>query len=492
MKIPGFMKSKPKDIDYSQFENFRSFDEYKQAIESADSLRRQCIDNREYHHTGVIQDGPVNHTENEAVMKEADVLLSCQNFRTVDAAMTMFTSDVDMSVSDVKNACDCLDKMYHDSTKHGEYGQWETMSDEQFQNAVHDFVDMARDGIDLSNKAKLIAGTSDYVNQNFGNFGDHMRAYLSNPENNGVSLDEVLKKGEGVGSAAYMGAKSSYHFSNGEDQLDFVGKVIEPSHEVFVGAESIYLNGNLLYDRDVMSVDNYHNESYTRGTFDSAKNAIDYLKSRYGDEPWYPLERSHRTEPYNAPYRWDNPAYAKEMEARENGTYLDRIVFRDNGIFTNKVGQKYHAVDFAYACDQKTADDKPMGNPYLMSTKRKDASGKSKTSHTYYLSDEIYGRLMDMSNKSGCENTKWSGVIDARVVYPTQRDGKSKVSVDLTRAAAARGDIEIPSEPFNEAKHDSFIKSSLRTIHKQREQAAMERSAGIEASVLDLSDEKSV
>lgn len=297
------------------------------------------------------------------------------------------------------------------------------------------------------------------------------------------NTEEMLHTGSGVGLAAYQGGKSDFSFTDGKNQIDFSGKVIESSYEFFVGAESVYENGELLYDRDATCVDNYHNETYIRGRFDSMSDVVAYLGEKYPDTAWQSTSNPYPKVDKVYDYRWENKAYAAEQEAKKNHTYLDRVVFADKGIFTNKDGRKYHAVDFAYACDQKGDNDKPIANPYLMSAKKKDLDGTSRIVHTYYLSDDIYYRLNAYANKDGIGDTsRWSGVINAKVSYPTIRNGKSKRSVDLTTAALNRGEIERPDVPFDEEKHNRFVKKSLAVVRQQRAEKAAEISDSIEVS----------
>lgn len=156
------------------------------------------------------------------------------------------------------------------------------------------------------------------------------------------------------------------------------------------------------------------------------------------------------------------------MAEKQNTSHLSRIVFDDKG-----VEKGYHRVDFAYACDKKTFGvDTPMANPYLMTSRRKDASGKYESVHSYFLSNTLYDRLMEHANKDGMsKESRWSGVIDAKVGYVTARNGKQKVSVDLTDGALARGEIQKPKDAFDEKAHDNFVVSSLkeRRLHRENQ-----------------------
>lgn len=146
------------------------------------------------------------------------------------------------------------------------------------------------------------------------------------------NTEEMLHTGSGVGLAAYQGGKSDFSFTDGKNQIDFSGKVIESSYEFFVGAESVYENGELLYDRDAICVDNYHNETYTRGKFDSMSDVVAYLGEKYPDTAWQSTSNPYPKVDKVYDYRWENKAYAAELEAKKNHTYLDRVVFATNSI----------------------------------------------------------------------------------------------------------------------------------------------------------------
>lgn len=160
----------------------------------------------------------------------------------------------------------------------------------------------------------------------------------------------------------------------------------------------------------------------------------------------------------------------ERMHSSRPEDYLDRIVFEDKGPARGRDGKSYHKVDFAYACDQKTfGKDENMPNPYLLDAKQKGKDGKLFTTHSYYLSDSIYRRLMNYANTTGLGASKWTGVIAAEVTYPTERVGQMKRSVNLTEKAVQDVKIATPAQPFDEKAHDKFVKRSMAAMYAARE-----------------------
>ena len=136
-----------------------------------------------------------------------------------------------------------------------------------------------------------------------------------------------------------------------------------------------------------------------------------------------------------------------------HGDDLDRIVFSDRGSFEDGNGKVYHKVVMAFACDmKKIGDNIPVTNPYLVN--RKSASGF--VDHYIRLNDVLYHRLLKHSNKTGLEDTGWTGVIEGRVKV---RDDCTTV-LDLSDY----GELVKPSVPFNFAKHISFIEASVTGV----------------------------
>ena len=166
----------------------------------------------------------------------------------------------------------------------------------------------------------------------------------------------------------------------------------------------------------------------------------------------------------------DFSSYMSQYEqTKDNRENLTRLVYSNLGLVDGKNGQKYHRVDFAYACDQmECGKDEGIANPYLISTKQKDSYGNMETRHSYYMSDEVYQRLRDHSNFHGTGETRWNGVVEAEVV----KDKSGKPRVNLTKKAVEDGLLLRPLEPFDKVKHDAFVKASLADVRKNREAMA--------------------
>lgn len=270
-----------------------------------------------------------------------------------------------------------------------------------------------------------------------------------------------------IDAAQSMIQPRTFHLKFEEQQIDITGKIIEPAYEMFVPAVTIRENGKLLYDRDATCIDSYHNETYTQGVYMTLESCKAYLEQKYADKEWEKVPNAAPIVSENFLKQWENPKYAATINTtqKDKEASLTRIVFQDKG--TDKRG--YHKIDFAYACDQKTfGQDPSIPNPYLMSSKQKGPDNKLRTVHSYYLSEDIYQRLINHSDNTGMKNGRWDGIIAANVGYPANRNGKSQISVDLTRKALNEGNIMKPTIPFNEKAHDDFIKASLAERNRNR------------------------
>ena len=279
-----------------------------------------------------------------------------------------------------------------------------------------------------------------------------------------------------IDKARSMTNPQDFHFSSGSSdvQIDIRGLIIEPGWEDFAPSVAVYENGDLLYLREASNAGSYHQETYTQGRFASLDEVEAYLQETYKDvSDWERVLDVYPLKDTSYPRRWENPSYARDYERMHSDhpeDYLDRIVFEDKGPARGRDGQLYHRVDFAYACDQKTfGTDENMPNPYLLDAKRKGADGKLTTTHSYYLSEPIYRRLMDYANTSGLNDSHWTGVIAAEVTYPTSRVGVMKRSVNLTEKAVQDVKIAIPAQPFDEKAHDKFVKRSMAAMYAARE-----------------------
>lgn len=295
-------------------------------------------------------------------------------------------------------------------------------------------------------------------------------------EKNQEKVFETRDVTAAISTAQSMTNPQDFHFSSPEAdvQIDIQGLIIEPFWEDFTPSVALYENGDLLYLREASNAGSYHQETYTQGRFASLDEAVSYLQETYKDvKDWVPVSEAYPLKDTSYPRRWENASYARDYERMHSDhpeDYLDRIVFEDKGQARGRDGQLYHRVDFAYACDQKTfGTDENMPNPYLLDAKRKGSDGKLTTTHSYYLSEPIYRRLMDYANTKGLDDSKWTGVVAAEVTYPTSRVGVMKRSVNLTEKAVQEVKIATPAQPFDEKAHDKFVKRSMAAMYAARE-----------------------
>ena len=303
-------------------------------------------------------------------------------------------------------------------------------------------------------------------------------------EKNQEKVFETRDVTAAISTAQSMTNPQDFHFSSPEAdvQIDIQGLIIEPFWEDFTSSVALYENGDLLYLREASNAGSYHQETYTQGRFAFLDEAMSYLQETYKDvKDWVPVSEAYPLKDTSYPRRWENASYARDYERMHSDhpeDYLDRIVFEDKGQARGRDGQLYHRVDFAYACDQKTfGTDENMPNPYLLDAKRKGADGKLTTTHSYYLSEPIYRRLMDYANTSGLKDSHWTGVIAAEVTYPTSRVGVMKRSVNLTEKAMQDVKIATPAQPFDGKAHDKFVKRSMAAMYaaKEKEKGATSR-----------------
>ena len=139
---------------------------------------------------------------------------------------------------------------------------------------------------------------------------------------------------------------------------------------------------------------------------------------------------------------------------------LERLLYEDQGTVQSKGGETFHKVAFAFACDQKTPGiDSPVANPYLVNRGKNEPQGR----HAVLLSEDLYERLQQVSNNTGMEGSRWAGVFEATLV---KTKSKEHLVPDLSQAAVDRGCLRMPTEPFDEAKHDHFVKQSLIQLSK--------------------------
>lgn len=140
-------------------------------------------------------------------------------------------------------------------------------------------------------------------------------------------------------------------------------------------------------------------------------------------------------------------------------TKLSRILVVDRGVKEDKKGNPYHRMNFAYACDQmEIGKDAPVAYPYLHSVYT-GKDGKIYRNRDYYFSDTLYHRLMRQVSSAGCENSKYTGIVEAQVQRICQ-NGTDKMVLNLARDALPKGLLRKPENPFDEKKHVRFVKAS--------------------------------
>lgn len=171
----------------------------------------------------------------------------------------------------------------------------------------------------------------------------------------------------------------------------------------------------------------------------------------------------------------------RENEAGQKN--LTRILVKDLGVRTGKDGNPYHRMQFAYACDQmKIGEDVPIAHTYLQSISHNKNNGKTYANRDYYLSDDVYQRLMQQMSTVGCEKGKWAGVVNAQVQKSETRSGY-RMMLNLSDKAVRKRLLQTPDVPFEESKHNAFVKASQRIVQEQRIAEAEKRLPDMAASV---------
>ena len=171
----------------------------------------------------------------------------------------------------------------------------------------------------------------------------------------------------------------------------------------------------------------------------------------------------------------------RENEAGQKN--LTRILVKDLGVRTGKDGNPYHRMQFAYACDQmKIGEDVPIAHTYLQSISHNKNNGKTYANRDYYLSDDVYQRLMQQMSTAGCEKGKWAGVVNAQVQKSETRSGY-RMMLNLSDKAVRKRLLQTPDVPFEESKHNAFVKASQRIVQEQRIAEAEKRLPDMAASV---------
>lgn len=139
---------------------------------------------------------------------------------------------------------------------------------------------------------------------------------------------------------------------------------------------------------------------------------------------------------------------------------MARILIKDLGVRTGKDGKSSHRLHFSYACDQmEIGADAPMANTFLQSVSHSQKSGKTYTSKDYYLSDASYDRLMKCVSTEGCEDSRWTGIVEAEV-KKVGNDKGYRQTLDFSTSHR-------PELPFDESKHNAFLKASQRAAEAE-------------------------
>lgn len=251
---------------------------------------------------------------------------------------------------------------------------------------------------------------------------------------------------------------ASFRTVDGKTQIHVAADFYEPGYEDFSTTVRVYENGRALFVEDAANVGAYHNEPYTQSQFDTLDKAKNYLMQKYDGVEFVPTKDQlvHDRVNNEFPVKWEDPAYAASLNPPT------RLVFENQGTVQTKDGDTLHKVAFAYACDRKTfGRDESISNPYLVN--RKDANG---VNHAVLLSDNLYNALMGMANREGMDRSRWSGVIQADVVQ--MKDGS--MTANLTDEAIRNRRVKTPVKMFDEAEHNSFIKSSLQEAYRDQKE----------------------
>lgn len=140
---------------------------------------------------------------------------------------------------------------------------------------------------------------------------------------------------------------------------------------------------------------------------------------------------------------------------------MARILVKDLGVRTGKKdGVLMHRMQFSYACDQMESGlDAPMASSFLQTLSHNEKTGKTYTSRDYYLSETIYDRLMRHVSTEGCENSRWTGIVEVDV----QKFGTDRGYRQILNFSTAHR----PEIPFDERRHNTFVKASQRIAEAQ-------------------------
>lgn len=154
---------------------------------------------------------------------------------------------------------------------------------------------------------------------------------------------------------------------------------------------------------------------------------------------------------------------------------MARILIKDLGTRTGKKdGGILHRMQFSYACDQmEIGVDAPMAHTFLQSVSHNPKTGKTYSSRDYYLSDASYDRLMKCVSTDGCENSRWTGIVEAEV-KKLGTDRGYRQTLDLSAP------LRKPEIPFYESRHVAFVKASQRIAEAEGRLPGMAASVNAE------------
>lgn len=153
---------------------------------------------------------------------------------------------------------------------------------------------------------------------------------------------------------------------------------------------------------------------------------------------------------------------------------MTRILIKDLGVRTGKKDDMLmHRMQFSFACDQmEIGVDAPMAQTFLQTVSHNRKSGKTYTSRDYYLSDASYDRLMKCASTAGCEGSRWTGIVEAEV---------KKVGTDRGyRQTLDFSTVHRPEIPFDESRHNAFLKASQRAAEADSRLPDMDASVDTE------------
>lgn len=285
-----------------------------------------------------------------------------------------------------------------------------------------------------------------------------------------------------VRGSAWSGGRSLVSLADAAGNvLSFKGYPVESSYEFFTGGITIQERngtalGRTLYREDSRCFGAYDFRAYHEGPFDSVAEVLDHLSEKYKgvrftvgcEQVEVDLdEELPRTYEKRAvvPSRSDNsPKRAKKSKpyvpakyAEKKESDLERLVWVDEGVDESGEGRR---VSFAYACDLKTyGSDEPMANPYLKTMR----AGEGGVYHYVSLPADVYDRLRDVS---GAGDGRWSGCVESLVYERKSVSGYTNRYPDLSEAARRSGFLR-QGEGFDAAKHDRFVKASLKERYSE-------------------------